>query len=400
MNQHNYGRDDYPTYSQDPEWQRLHREAYPDLYSTDTVDQGADTPQDTAVQAQDIAPDADGSGPDHPPLDTYADSADNNKTPFENLSDYMNQHNYGRDDYPTYSQDPEWQRLHREAYPDLYAVGTANKQPVDTQTAAANESEDISPDVTKDKQSADVQNTLHKLTSKDVVGEDEYKKYQDIYNNVDTLNVSDDYRDILRDEIKNMDPELKGLYNDYANDLKCLDTNYPGVAHFSQTEGGFKFSETNDINKGLGAGNTFFHESGHMLDYLSGEKGQNLSECNDLTKAIQEDYDDALANIMRNENCSYAEAQSKLSDILWNDPTASSCVSDVFGGISGNKVSGPWGHRNEYWARRNRSAIGKEAFAEMTADSASNAQGLAFTQKYMPKAYRTYQNMIKGARKQ
>ena len=118
-----------------------------------------------------------------------------------------------------------------------------------------------------------------------------------------------------------------------------------------------------------------------------------------MTNAIQEDYNDALANIMKAENCSYEDAQSKLCDELWANPTASNCVSDIFGGISGNKVSGPWGHSADYWAARDRSIIGKEAFAEMTADSASNAQSLAFTKKYMPKAYRAYQNMIKGARK-
>ena len=37
-------------------------------------------------------------------------------TPREQLSNYMNSHNYGIDDYSTYSQDPEWQRLHNQVY--------------------------------------------------------------------------------------------------------------------------------------------------------------------------------------------------------------------------------------------------------------------------------------------
>lgn len=35
-----------------------------------------------------------------------------------------------------------------------------------------------------------------------------------------------------------------------------------------------------------------------------------------------------------------------------------------------------------------------EAFAEITADSACNANNLAFTQKYMPRTYSTYKNII------
>ena len=234
---------------------------------------------------------------------------------------------------------------------------------------------------------------------KDVVGEDEYKNYQDIYDTVSNLDVSDTYKDTLVEKLKNMNPELKGLYNDYANDLKCLDTNYPGIANFDRTKGGFVFSETKDVNKGLGAGNTFFHESAHMMDYLTGENGNDLSVTNDLTSAIQEDYNDALSNIMNTHNCSLEDAQSKLSDELWAHPVESNCVSDVFGGLSENKVSGPWGHTTDYWAKRPRSAVGSEAFAEITADSASNPQSLAFTKKYMPKTYSAYQSMIKGARK-
>ena len=236
-------------------------------------------------------------------------------------------------------------------------------------------------------------------TIKDMVGEDEYKKYKDIYDCVDGLGVSDTYKDSLVKQLENMNPDLKGLYNDYANNLNCLDANYPGVANFDRTKNGFMFSETKDVNKGLGTGNTFFHESGHMLDYLAGENGQDLSVSNDLTSAIQEDYNDALSNIMKTDNCSLEDAQRKLSDELWKSPTESNCVSDVFGGLSGNKVSGPWGHRADYWANRPRSAVGQEAFAEITADSASNPNSLAFTQKYMPKTYDAYQNIIKGARK-
>ena len=82
MNEHNYGLDDFATYSQDPEWQRLHSNAYPDY-----------TPPE-------------------------ASSADTQENSFRQLSEYMNEHNYGSDDFATYSQDPEWQRLHNNAYPD------------------------------------------------------------------------------------------------------------------------------------------------------------------------------------------------------------------------------------------------------------------------------------------
>lgn len=49
-------------------------------------------------------------------VDTGTETAD--RTSFEKLSEYMNEHNYGQDDFETYSQDPVWRELHGAAYPD------------------------------------------------------------------------------------------------------------------------------------------------------------------------------------------------------------------------------------------------------------------------------------------
>ena len=78
MAEHNYGREDFAEYSQDPEWRLLHREAYPDY----------EMPPLTQENAQ------------------------------RQLTQYMNEHNYGEEDYAVYSQDPVWRELHAAAYPD------------------------------------------------------------------------------------------------------------------------------------------------------------------------------------------------------------------------------------------------------------------------------------------
>lgn len=43
-------------------------------------------------------------------------------TPMQALTDYMCAHNYGIDDYDTYSQDPEWQALHAAVFPSFHQV--------------------------------------------------------------------------------------------------------------------------------------------------------------------------------------------------------------------------------------------------------------------------------------
>ena len=78
MNEHNYGPDDFATYSQDPEWRNIQRDAYPDY----------EIPELSQENAQ------------------------------SQLSAYMNENNYGIDDFETYSKDPIWQELHSAAYPE------------------------------------------------------------------------------------------------------------------------------------------------------------------------------------------------------------------------------------------------------------------------------------------
>ncbi len=83
---HNYGPDDFNTYSQDPEWRRLMSAAHPEY--------------------------------ELPPL--------SKESAFGQLQDYMNAHNYGPDDFEIYSQDPEWRSLHKQAFPD-YEMPPRNK---------------------------------------------------------------------------------------------------------------------------------------------------------------------------------------------------------------------------------------------------------------------------------
>lgn len=76
---HNYGRDDFGVYSQDPAWRSLMKKEYPDF--------------------------------ELPPL--------TQESAFKLLSDYMSEHNYGPDDFETYSQVPQWRELQSAAYPDF-----------------------------------------------------------------------------------------------------------------------------------------------------------------------------------------------------------------------------------------------------------------------------------------
>ena len=107
MEAHNYGRDDFSTYCQDPEWQRLNQQL---------------------LQEQEIPP-----------------------TAAEQMNIYMAQHNYGRWDYQEYSQDPEWQRLNAALQQDpdmplpVRPYDQAADIPVDTPDRLPEEGDSAAP---------------------------------------------------------------------------------------------------------------------------------------------------------------------------------------------------------------------------------------------------------------
>ena len=79
MSEHNYGREDFETYSQDPEWQQLNNDLL----------------------------EADGKEPIEYGEETEPSALDH-------MAEYMSAHNYGQEDFETYSQDPEWQQLNND----------------------------------------------------------------------------------------------------------------------------------------------------------------------------------------------------------------------------------------------------------------------------------------------
>ena len=90
MAEHNYGLDDFETYSQDPEWQQLNNE----LLESDGRE----------------------------PID-YSENVETSA--MDSMTEYMYEHNYGRDDFETYSQDPEWQQLNNDLLQEM------GREPID-----------------------------------------------------------------------------------------------------------------------------------------------------------------------------------------------------------------------------------------------------------------------------
>ncbi|MBQ6386421.1 MAG: hypothetical protein IJJ38_09680, partial [Lachnospiraceae bacterium] len=93
-----------------------------------------------------------GALPDH-----TAGSGNEHDEAMRNLTDYMADHNYGAEDYPEYSQDPEWQNLHRAAYPEEDHSGEAPEKNEDAEAGPESQREEAAGE--EEKETADDKET-------------------------------------------------------------------------------------------------------------------------------------------------------------------------------------------------------------------------------------------------
>ena len=162
-----------------------------------------------------------GETPNENDSEAPADSsdADDPDAAYQKLSDYMSDHNYGMDDYDTYSQDPEWQDLHQKAFPDHYEQ---NDLPTDNGSLTDDASKDLpeerfveydDPGRTKDirQKDYDRQSTadaeglnMDQRSSLERYSGDDYRKMNDSLRGKDVDYVTPQQEQRINDQIDNV----------------------------------------------------------------------------------------------------------------------------------------------------------------------------------------------------
>jgi hypothetical protein len=127
MNAHNYGREDFGEYSKDPEYQRLNNELL-ESEGKDPIDYGsAESGEELPASDESVEPVSEATEnpveETEPPVEEGEPVSD--RAALDNMSEYMNAHNYGREDFGEYSKDPEYQRLNNEL------LESEGKDPID-----------------------------------------------------------------------------------------------------------------------------------------------------------------------------------------------------------------------------------------------------------------------------
>lgn len=314
MNNHNYGRDDFATYSQDPEWRNLMRKEYPDYELPELTQENA--------KAQ--------------------------------LSDYMNSHNYGQDDIDTYSQDPAWRELQSAAYPD-YELPPLQK----------------SIDLKQDALDA----------------------------------VPDSRRDAVIDTFSDAPDEFKSVINDLSDELNvgdCRSYIHNGMleeecCHYDPTDDIIRMEKNMDDGE---YAEVFRHEYGHFADAKMGD----LSTGRDFVNALDSD----ISNIQNDS----VRMQQMLDDLASSEVIDDRCISDILSGSFKNDSRiidryynegiDYYHHKNSYWdgTAGPTYARERETFANLFSmySGSRRNQSISFMEKYYPSTISNFKGYFSNRR--
>jgi len=232
------------------------------------------------------------------------------------------------------------------------------------------------------------------------------KQFRDLLD--EALDMTSSYKKVLINRYQAGSDQAKRVFVKYVKGNKVRDSHFSGSAHYNPELQEINMKFTDDLYNPRGDGATFFHEHGHLVDNFASiiRKGQKTYEGvshtaigsigdRDFYKAILDDIQNYIERHVTAHNLSRVEAQAAIKQRFSQaDSAIYSAVSDIYGGATGNKLRGHYGHSKEYW-RQLPNALEKEAFAHMfEASFDPSGKRLELIKEYLPDAYELFQNMM------
>ncbi|MBE6922609.1 MAG: hypothetical protein E7465_05425 [Ruminococcaceae bacterium] len=203
------------------------------------------------------------------------------------------------------------------------------------------------------------------------------------------------YEEILEYRAQNaVDENTRRLYEKYRDKIKIKDDDYQGTAHYNSGGNYIKYSDEDDAVNERGAGNTYFHEVGHLIDDRSDWNGDTSTDWSyDFYDCLQADVNNWLQRCMQeNGYTDINDAYDALSAWLWDDPNMKNGISDLVTGLTEGNAGGRWAHDSDYY---DSESIPNEAFAHFfEAGMCSDPTKLEYIREIFPTAYAEFQEMI------
>ena len=201
-----------------------------------------------------------------------------------------------------------------------------------------------------------------------------------------TTQTHDSYRKALMARFDAGTDTAKAVYRKFVpNGGAVVNGNYTDAAYHQA--GKVYMNYARDASNVRGAGATFFHEHGHLVDYKNGFISTRTPT---FTQALRDDYKAALQATGQKY---VADQRRAIRRELIKAPDTIHSVSDIFGGLSKGAAEGNWGHKKAYW--NNPTSLPKEAFAHMF-EASFSPEKTALMQKYFPTAWDQFRKILEA----
>jgi SPP1 gp7 family putative phage head morphogenesis protein len=226
----------------------------------------------------------------------------------------------------------------------------------------------------------------------------EEQQLQDFEALLDTLPpMPDAYRAAVIERFKNGTEEGRAAFLKHAKQGSIGDSRIRG-AEFDPAANKINMNYLNDLNDRRGAGNTFFHEYGHYIDWNS-----RTSRINPIASRASPLFGDQIrADLLRLERDAKKLYGVRLKGETWDNITRDiltnysrpdvNGLSDIIEGVTKIQYPMGYGHGAKYWKH---TPVEIEAFAHMYAAQFDPVKRQAL-QQYLPGAYGVFENILKG----
>lgn len=205
-------------------------------------------------------------------------------------------------------------------------------------------------------------------------------------------NIDKEYYNILKEKFSHGNKDAKHLFAKYASGDTIETSLFEGTAHYNTKTKKISMHYRADLDNLRGAGATWFHEHGHLIDDALGV----ISKDERFKELLEQDTSRYRIMYGKEHNLkTYDKVDRAISDNL-QDMRSHSAVSDLLDGLTKGNIKGCAGHGFDYWD--NEDNITSEAFAHMF-EAQFDKVRYDEMKKYFPKSLEYFEKKLKEAAK-
>ena len=200
--------------------------------------------------------------------------------------------------------------------------------------------------------------------------------------------IEKEYYNILKEKFSHGNKAAKHLFAKYAGGETIDVSMYEGTAHFNTKTKKISMHYKADMRNIRGAGTTWYHEHGHLIDDSLGM----VSRDEHFKELLEQDTFQYRIKYGKEHNLkTYEKVDRAISNDL-QDIRRHSAVSDLLDGLTKGNIRGCAGHSIDYWD--NQENITSEAFAHMF-EAQFDEVHYKEMQKYFPKSLEYFEKKLK-----